>query len=52
MARARPLPAILARLPGLARLHEPKAGVPYGIALAFAGLIEYPHTAIWAAAFS
>jgi prepilin peptidase CpaA len=52
MARARPLPTILARLPGIARLHEREAGVPYGIALAVAGLIEYPHTAIWATAFS
>lgn len=51
-ARARPLPTILARLPALARLHEPETGVPYGVALAVAGLIEYPHTAIWAAAFS
>lgn len=52
MARARPLPWILSQLPGIARLHEPEAGVPYGIALAAAGLFEYPHTAIWAAAFS
>jgi prepilin peptidase CpaA len=52
MARARPLPTILAQLPGIARLHEREAGVPYGIALAVAGLIEYPHTPIWAAVFS
>jgi len=52
MARARPLPAILARLPAIARLHQREAGVPYGIALAVAGLIEFPHTEIWAAAFS
>ena len=51
MARARPLPPVLAQLPGIVRLHDREAGVPYGIALAVAGLIEYPHTQIWAAAF-
>ena len=52
MARSRPLPTILAQVPGIARLHEQEAGVPYGIALAVAGIIEYPHTAIWASVFS
>lgn len=52
MARAMPLPTILAQVPGIARLHAPEAGVPYGIALAVAGLIEYPHTPFWVAAFS
>ncbi len=52
MARARPLPAILAQHTGVARLHDPETGVPYGIALAIAGLIEYPHTEIWAAALN
>ncbi len=47
-ARARPLPAFLEEFPGIRRLHDPKTGVPYGIALAAAGLIEYPHTLIWA----
>jgi prepilin peptidase CpaA len=51
MARARPLPTILGQLPGVARLHDRETGVPYGIALAVAGLIEYPHTQIWATAF-
>ena len=51
-ARARPLPAMLAEFPALGRLHDPKSGVPYGIALAVAGLIEYPHTPIWAKLFS
>lgn len=50
MARARPLPKILAQHPGIARLHDQEAGVPYGIALAAAGLIECPHTALWATA--
>jgi prepilin peptidase CpaA len=52
IARAKPLPTILAQLPGVARLHDRESGVPYGIALAVAGLVEYPHTEIWAAAFS
>jgi prepilin peptidase CpaA len=47
-ARARPLPAILARQNWLARLHESKTGVPYGVALAAAGMIEYPHSQLWA----
>jgi prepilin peptidase CpaA len=50
MARAKPLPTILAQHPGIARLHDRAAGVPYGIALAAAGLIEYPHTALWTTA--
>ncbi len=32
------------------RLHEPGTGIPYGIALASAGLLLYPETAIWFAA--
>jgi prepilin peptidase CpaA len=32
------------------RLHDPGTGVPYGIALAFAGLLLYPESAIWLAA--
>ena len=47
MARATPLPAILAGFPAISRLHNPKSGVPYGIALAAAGMIEYPHTPIF-----
>ncbi len=47
-ARARPLPAFLREFPGIHRLHDPKTGVPYGIALAAAGLIEYPHTLLFA----
>lgn len=46
-ARATPLPAILAGFTAIGRLHDPKSGVPYGIALAAAGMIEYPHTPIW-----
>lgn len=49
-ARALPLPAALARLAWVARLHDGKTGVPYGIALAAAGLIQYPASRIWAVA--
>ncbi|MDB5649289.1 MAG: peptidase [Hyphomicrobiales bacterium] len=42
-----PLPARLSDLKWLVRLHEPKSGVPYGIALALAGLFLYPHSALW-----
>ena len=48
-ARAVPLPAALARVDWLARLHNASAGVPYGIALAAAGLMQFPHASIWAA---
>jgi prepilin peptidase CpaA len=34
----------------LKRLHQPGTGVPYGIALAIAGLLLYPGSAIWLAA--
>jgi prepilin peptidase CpaA len=39
-----PLPALLARQPWIARLHDMKTGIPYGIALALAGLMIYPET--------
>lgn len=45
-----PLPAMLARHAWLARLHNASAGVPYGIALAAAGLMQFPNSSIWAAA--
>jgi prepilin peptidase CpaA len=40
-----PLPGFLLARQWIARLHEPGAGIPYGVALASAGLILYP--AIW-----
>jgi prepilin peptidase CpaA len=43
-ARKWPLPNILARQPWIARLHAIETGIPYGIALAAAGLIVYPET--------
>ena len=49
-ARATTLPGILARRAWIARLHDAGGGVPYGIALAAAGIIQYSDTRIWAAA--
>jgi prepilin peptidase CpaA len=39
-----PLPAFLARQDWAQRLHDERGGIPYGIALAAAALIVYPHT--------
>lgn len=47
--RAVPLPAMLDSQAWLTRLHNPKEGVPYGIALAAAGLLVYPDTPFMAA---
>jgi prepilin peptidase CpaA len=44
--RSHPLPHF-ARWPWLLRLHHHKTGIPYGIALAVAGLTIYPETALW-----
>jgi len=52
LARRLALPAWLSRHQWIARLHDGKTGVPYGIALAAAGLMLYPHTLIWRAAAS
>ena len=48
-ARMAPLPAAFGRVDWLKRLHNASAGVPYGIALAAAGLMQYPNSSIWAA---
>ncbi|KKC38197.1 peptidase [Devosia epidermidihirudinis] len=45
--RRYPLPSFLARLSWLDRLHDPKSGVPYGIALAIAGLLTYSSSYIF-----
>ncbi len=50
--RRHPLPRLLVRQAWLARLHEKGGGVPYGIALAIAGLLLYPETSIWVAAIT
>lgn len=47
--RGLPLPAVLTSQGWLMRLHDPKEGVPYAIALAAAGLLVYPHTPFMAA---
>jgi prepilin peptidase CpaA len=47
--RGMPLPVAAAGQGWLARLHDSKEGVPYGIALAAAGLLAYPDTAFMAA---
>jgi len=43
--RTMPLPAVLAGSEWAERLHRHDAGIPYGIALAAAALIVYPHSA-------
>lgn len=45
--RKRELPGALSRQRWLVRLHTAGNGVPYGIALAVAGLALYPETAVW-----
>jgi prepilin peptidase CpaA len=41
------LPDALAARDWIVRLHTRENGVPYGIALAIAGLVIYPETALW-----
>ena len=48
--RKSPLPFILTARHWVACLNEPTTGIPYGVALASAGLVLYPETAIWLAA--
>jgi prepilin peptidase CpaA len=47
--RRAPLPPAFGRVDWLARLHNAKAGVPYGVALAAAGLMQFPNSSIWSA---
>ena len=47
LARAWPLPAALTGIGWIGRLHDRKAGIPYGIALALAGILVYPQTMIF-----
>jgi prepilin peptidase CpaA len=49
--RSIPLPAFALRWNWLARLHDRRTGVPYGVALAGAALLLYPDTPLWQAAF-
>lgn len=41
------LPAFALKVSWIFRLHHQQTGVPYGIALAAAGLLVYPYTQIW-----
>jgi prepilin peptidase CpaA len=45
--RRRDLPQKLLSLKFLARLADRGEGVPYGVALAIAGLVVYPQTLVW-----
>ncbi|WP_417671020.1 A24 family peptidase [Roseibium sp.] len=38
------LPAFMTRIEWITRLHDPRTGIPYGIAIAVAALIVYPET--------
>lgn len=46
-----PMPEWLTSRAWFARLYDKASGIPYGIALAIAGLVVYPHTRIWVEAF-
>lgn len=48
--RQLPLPAFAMRFGWLARLHDRRTGIPYGIALSCAALMIYPGTAVFQAA--
>jgi prepilin peptidase CpaA len=49
--RSMPLPVYCVRIPWLTQLHEPRNGVPYGVAIATAALFVFPST-IWVTALS
>ncbi|MBV1703439.1 MAG: prepilin peptidase [Hyphomicrobiales bacterium] len=49
IGRGSDLPPFVERWTWLRRLHSPTSGVPYGVALAAAGLLVYPETPIWRA---
>ncbi len=46
--RQLPLPSFCVRYQWIARLHEPKGDIPYGVALSIGGLIVFPETPIFA----
>lgn len=48
--RSGPLPSVATGWSWARRLHSPKEGVPYGIALAFSALLVLPESALWRAA--
>jgi prepilin peptidase CpaA len=45
--RTHPLPRFAVNWDWVLRLHKPRNGVPYGIALALAGLCVFPQSGIW-----
>lgn len=45
--RRMPMPGIVATMPWLTRLLDRKQGIPYGVAMAMAGLLTYSNTAIF-----
>jgi prepilin peptidase CpaA len=47
--RGWPLPRFALQWSWLSRLHDRHSGVPYGIALAGAALLVYPHSPLWMA---
>jgi prepilin peptidase CpaA len=47
-----PLPAGLRRIAFVEQLHDPKKGVPYGVALAAAALLVYPMSSIFQSAMA
>jgi prepilin peptidase CpaA len=49
-ARRLPMPRWAIKREWIARLHKSDSGIPYGIALAIAGVLVYPDTAIWVSA--
>jgi len=49
--RRMPLPAVAQNWVWLERLHNPTNGVPYGVALAFGGLMVIPRSPLWVTVF-
>ena len=49
-ARKLPMPRWAIEREWIARLHASDSGIPYGIALAIAGVLIYPDTSIWGSA--
>jgi prepilin peptidase CpaA len=47
-----PLPGLLARQGWLTRLHDPKAGIPYGVALASGAFAVLPYTDVFRASLA
>ncbi|MEA2758736.1 MAG: prepilin peptidase CpaA [Methylobacteriaceae bacterium] len=50
--RKLPMPRWAIKREWIARLHESDSGIPYGIALAIAGVLVYPDTSIWVSAIT